>query len=122
MDIFDLSAIKLKISCSDDYTLCFLDIFNYRNTNFKYFTLNCPFSIVLGKFNKKLKLKFISYFFTAGEGNFLKPFHIDENDPFVKSLYISLNINKENSHEIKDRPKLLEQFINGIYYIKARFN
>ena len=76
----------MKISTSEDYTLCCLDIFNYKASSFKYFTLGSPFTIIL-----------------AGEGTFFKPFNLNLYDPFLKCLYFAININKVKLLNINDR-------------------
>jgi len=98
----DLAQIKIKMSVSQDLTLCFIDIFNYKNSSLKYFTLSCPFTIML-----------------AGEGNFFKPFNLNLYDPFLKCLYFSVNKNKEN--QIRDREKINEFLVSGFFF-KFNFN
>ena len=96
----DLALIKLKLSVSEDLTLCFIDIFNYKVSSFKYFSLTCPFTIML-----------------AGEGNFFKPFNLNLYDPFLKCLYFSVNKNKDN--QIKDREKINEFLVSGKLPLKS---
>lgn len=48
---------------SADYTLLYIDVFNYKNSDLKYIFLTCPFII---------------YF--SGEGNYLRPYYICESD------------------------------------------
>jgi hypothetical protein len=79
---------------SEDLTCCCLDIFNYRASSFRYFTLDTPFTVML-----------------AGEGNFFKPFNLDFNDPFVKSLYFAINLIKSETLEIDDRAKINELLV-----------
>lgn len=95
-DLDDMAQIKIKMSISDDMTLCFLDIFNYKSSSLKYFTLSCPFTIML-----------------AGEGNFFKPYSLNLTDPFLKCLYFAINKNKEN--QIRDREKIHDFLVSRIY-------
>ncbi|EGR31082.1 hypothetical protein IMG5_118070 [Ichthyophthirius multifiliis] len=62
--------IIMKISKSDDYSLCFLDIFNYQKINQKYFNIILPTIIHF-----------------SGEGNYLKPYYINIRDHFLQSLF-----------------------------------
>jgi len=57
---FSSSDFKIKLSKSVDYTLCFLDILNYQQSNLKLFYLEMPYIIYL-----------------SGNGSFLKPFYIN---------------------------------------------
>ena len=96
-DSDDLEMIKLKIGVSEDLTCCCLDIFNYRASSFRYFTLNTPFTVML-----------------AGEGGFFKPFNLDYHDPFVKSLYFAINLIKNESLDIDDRTKINELLVSEV--------
>ena len=69
---------RLKITKSDDYTLLYIDIFNYKVSDTKYLLLNCPYIIYL-----------------SGEGNFFRPFYICESDTFLLSLYFAVNQKKD---------------------------
>jgi hypothetical protein len=54
------------VTKSTDYTLLYLDFFNYKYPNTKYFSLDCPYILYL-----------------SGEGNYLRPFYICESDTFI---------------------------------------
>ena len=41
------NKLKIKISKNKDYTIVYLDIFNYLKADLKYFTLTCPYIIYL---------------------------------------------------------------------------
>ena len=103
LDPDDLTQIKIKMSVSEDLTLCFIDIFNYKTSSLKYLKLSCPFTIML-----------------AGEGNFFKPFNLNLYDPFLKCLYFSVNKNKEN--QIWDREKINEFLVSGRLISLNKFN
>ena len=76
--------VQLKFSKSNDYTLCFLDIFDFGDYSLKYLLLNIPFCIEL-----------------SGDCSFIKPLYICEDDAFWQSLYFSVNRNSNNhSNEI----------------------
>ena len=55
--------MRLKLTKSADYTLLYIDIFNYKNCDMKYIYLTCPFIICM-----------------SGEGNFLRPYYLCESD------------------------------------------
>ncbi len=58
--------IKCKVTKSTDYSLLYLDFFNYKYPTMKYFSLDCPYILYL-----------------SGEGNYLRPFYICESDTFI---------------------------------------
>jgi len=85
--------IKLKISKSADYTLLYLDIFNYKNSDLKYFFLGCPFIMML-----------------SGDGSYLRPYYLCESDPFLSCLYFA--INKSSEHDQDDeRYRIMENLV-----------
>lgn len=93
MTIEDLGFIKLKISKSADYTLLHFDIFNYKNSDLKYFFLSCPYIVIL-----------------SGEGNYLRPLYLCEGNPFLSCLYFA--INKVAEKDIEDeRYKIMENLV-----------
>jgi len=74
----NFEKVQIKFSKSNDYTQCYFDIFDYKSSNFKYFFLKIPYFIQL-----------------SGDGSFLKPLHINEDDVFCKCLYFSVNRNRK---------------------------
>lgn len=86
-------SIKLKLSKSADYTLLYLDIFNYKTYDLKYLFLTCPYIILL-----------------SGEGNYIRPFYLCESDPFISCLYFA--INKTCDHDQDDeRYRIMEKLV-----------
>ena len=85
---------KAKISKSSDYTLCYVDIFDYYQANLKYFKLDAPFLVHV-----------------SGEGNFIKPYYLCESDPFLNSLFMTVNRNI-SSRFIDDRFKIIDNLIS----------
>lgn len=80
--------IKIKITKSADYTVLYLDVFNYKKSDFKYIFLSCPFIT-----------------FLSGEGNYLRPFYVNQCDQFLVSLFFTINQNdslQENRNKILD--------------------
>ena len=83
----------MKISKSADYTQLYLDIFNYKNSDLKYFFLTYPYMILL-----------------SGEGNYIRPFYLCESDPFISCLYFAINkTNDVDSDE--DRYRIMENLV-----------
>ncbi|KAL4496239.1 hypothetical protein ABPG72_012976 [Tetrahymena utriculariae] len=86
--------VQIKFSKSIDYTLCYFDIFDYKKSNFKYFFLNIPYFICL-----------------SGDGSFIKPLNINENDVFCKCLYFSINRNRKKEI-VNERQRVMENLVN----------
>lgn len=76
----DKDLITLKFSKNKDYTSCYIDFFFYERADLSYYNLSVPFIIYL-----------------SGQGNFIRPFYIEENDPFVKAMNFIVNRNTYNS-------------------------
>lgn len=87
----EANTIRVKISKSADYTLLYLDIFNYKNSDLKYFFLMCPYILLL-----------------SGEGNYIRPFYLCESDPFLSCLYFAINKSKVMEDE---RFKIMENLV-----------
>lgn len=66
--------VTIKISKNTDYTICYLDFMVYDRADTKYFNLNSPFIISV-----------------SGEGNFLRPFYLEDRDVFFNSLFYIIN-------------------------------
>jgi len=75
-DYEDKSIVTIKFSKNKDYTNCYLDFFLYQKADIKYFKLSTPFLIYL-----------------SGEGNFLRPFYLEEDDIFFRALFFAINRN-----------------------------
>ncbi|KAL4446639.1 hypothetical protein ABPG74_005577 [Tetrahymena malaccensis] len=86
--------VQIKFSKSIDYTLCYFDIFDYKKSNFKYFFLNIPYFISL-----------------SGDGSFIKPLNVNENDVFCKCLYFSINRNRKKEI-VNERQRVMENLVN----------
>lgn len=103
--------IRMKITKSDDYSLLYLDIFNYRKKNQKYFNVTMPTIIDF-----------------SGEGSFLKPYYIWPRDHFLQSVFYSTNskriIDHGNSSDVNvfcnnykyhmQNSKIFEKFICNV--------
>lgn len=88
----DLSYVRYKVSKSSDYTLLFLDIFNYRRSDMKYFFLQCPYWLLL-----------------SGQGDYLRPYYLCESDPFISCLYYAINRNAiEPSSSDEERSHIMD--------------
>ncbi len=87
----EMDIIQIKISKSADYTLLYLDIFNYKNSDLKYFFLSCPYIVLL-----------------SGEGNYVRPYYLCESDPFLSTLHFAINRGKQMEEE---RFKILENLV-----------
>ena len=76
-DYEDKNMVTIKISKNTDYTICYLDFMVYNRPDLRYFNLTAPFVISL-----------------SGEGNFLRPFYLEDRDVFFNSLFYIINRNK----------------------------
>ena len=71
----DASSMQMKLGKSDDYTLLFIDFLDYSSPKFQnYFKL---------KMNMIIKV--------SGEGSFIKPFYLYENDSFLQCMFVVIN-------------------------------
>ncbi|CAD8201851.1 unnamed protein product [Paramecium pentaurelia] len=82
---------RFKMTKSADYTLLYIDIFNYKNCDLKYIYLTCPFIIYL-----------------SGEGNYLRPFYLCESDQFLVSLFFAVN---QTKNSIQNRQNILTNLV-----------
>ncbi|CAD8211590.1 unnamed protein product [Paramecium pentaurelia] len=82
---------RFKMTKSADYTLLYIDIFNYKNCDLKYIYLTCPFIIYL-----------------SGEGNYLRPFYLCESDQFLVSLFFAVN---QTTNSIQNRQNILTNLV-----------
>lgn len=73
-DFEDQDMVTIKISKNTDYTICNLDFLLYKGVDLKYLQLNEAFMITL-----------------SGEGNFLRPFYLEDKDVFFNSLFYIVN-------------------------------
>jgi hypothetical protein len=73
-DYEDRSIVTIKFSKNKDYTNCYLDFFVYERADLKYFTLSSPYILYL-----------------SGEGNFLRPFYLEEGDIFFRLMFFVVN-------------------------------
>lgn len=73
-DYEDRSIVTIKFSKNKDYTNCYLDFFVYERADLKYFSLASPFILYL-----------------SGEGNFLRPFYLEEGDVFLRLMFFVVN-------------------------------
>ncbi|CAD8126881.1 unnamed protein product [Paramecium sonneborni] len=83
---------RFKMTKSADYTLLYIDIFNYKNCDLKYIYLTCPFIIYL-----------------SGEGNYLRPFYLCESDQFLVSLFFAVN---QTKNSIQNRQNILTNLVS----------
>ncbi|CAD8125475.1 unnamed protein product [Paramecium sonneborni] len=83
---------RFKMTKSADYTLLYIDIFNYKNCDLKYIYLTCPFIIYL-----------------SGEGNYLRPFYLCESDQFLVSLFFAVN---QTTNSIQNRQNILTNLVS----------
>jgi hypothetical protein len=81
-DYEDRSILTIKFSKTKDYTNCYLDFFVYERANTRYFTLVSPFII---------------YF--SGDGSFLRPFYLQEDDIFYRMMFFVVNRNFESDSD-----------------------
>ena len=70
----DRSMITIKFSKSKDYTNGYLDFFAYDRADARYFNLSSPFILHL-----------------SGQGNFLRPFVLQEDDLFFRLMYFVIS-------------------------------
>ncbi|CAD8192851.1 unnamed protein product [Paramecium octaurelia] len=82
---------RFKMTKSADYSLLYIDIFNYKNCDLKYIYLTCPFIIYL-----------------SGEGNYLRPFYLCESDQFLVSLFFAVN---QTKNSIQNRQNILTNLV-----------
>ncbi len=75
----DLQYVKTKLTCSDDYTVAFLDIFNYQSPHPDLDTLN-PLVVSI-----------------SGEGCFSRPFYLPNRDPMFM-VFVALFIHRRCLH------------------------
>ena len=73
-DYEDRSMLTIKFSKNKDYTNCYLDFFLYERADPRYFRLTSPFLIYL-----------------SGQGNFIRPFYLEEGDIFYRLLFFVIN-------------------------------
>jgi len=66
----DRSILTIKFSKTKDYSNCYLEFFVYERADIRYFTLASPFLV---------------YF--SGEGSFLRPFYLQEDDIFYRMMF-----------------------------------
>ena len=76
--------VRYKFTKSSDYTLLYLDIFNYKNSDMKNFFLQCPFTLLL-----------------SGQGDNLRPYYLCECDPFISCLYFAINRSTTQVNQVK---------------------
>lgn len=86
--------VRIKLSKSADYTLLYIDIFNYKVSDLKYFFLSCPYIILL-----------------SGEGTFLRPLYLCESNPFLTCLYFAIN-RVVNQEIVDERNKIMENLVH----------
>ncbi len=79
----DMEMIRVKLTKSKDYTLAYLDFFVYDQSDTQYFTLHSPFPIYL-----------------AGEGNFIRPYYLAEDDYFLQILFYLVNRKPSSSSDL----------------------
>lgn len=84
-DYEDRSIVTIKFSKNKDYTNCYLDFFVYERADLKYFTLASPYILYL-----------------SGEGNFLRPFYLEEGDVFFRLMFFVVNREYLRSQEARD--------------------
>ena len=87
-------VLKAKLSKSTDYTVCYIDVFNYYEADLKYFKLEYPYLVHM-----------------SGEGNFVRPFYLCEADPFLNSLFMVINRNIKTRF-IDDRFKIIDNLVS----------
>jgi hypothetical protein len=66
--------VTIKISKNADYTICYFDFMVYDRADSKYFNLSSPYIITI-----------------SGEGNFLRPFYLEDRDVFFNTLFYIVN-------------------------------
>ena len=84
-DYEDRSIVTIKFSKNKDYTNCYLDFFVYERADLKYFSLVSPFILYL-----------------SGEGNFLRPFYLEEGDVFLRLMFFVVNRELIRSQDSSD--------------------
>jgi hypothetical protein len=95
-DYEDRSILTIKFSKTKDYTNCYLDFFVYERAETRYFTLSSPF---------------IKYF--SGEGSFLRPFYLQEDDIFYRMMFFVVNRNFESDNDGRDeRSRLFSNMVS----------
>ncbi len=82
--------MTIKFSKNKDYTNCYLDFFVYERADLKYFSLASPFILYL-----------------SGEGNFLRPFYLEEGDVFLRLMFFVVNRELIRGQESADEKKQL---------------
>lgn len=87
-------VLKAKLSKSTDYTLCYIDIFNYYKADLKYFKLESPYLVHL-----------------SGEGSFIRSYYLCDADPFLNALFMIINRNI-SSRFIDDRFKIIDNLVS----------
>ena len=94
-DFEDQNMVTIKISKNTDYTICYLDFLLYERADLKFFNLASPFIISL-----------------SGEGNFLRPFYLEDKDVFFNSLFMIMNRNLEKVDDTTDeKAKLFSNLV-----------
>lgn len=103
-DYEDRSIITIKFSKNKDYTNCYLDFFVYERADTRYFNLLSPFLIYL-----------------SGEGNFLRPYYLEEDDVFFRMMFfvVSRNLRSESENWQDEKDRL---FSNMVSYKKRQKN
>ncbi len=89
-DYEDRSIVTIKFSKNKDYTNCYLDFFVYERADLKYFSLSSPFILYL-----------------SGEGNFLRPFYLEEGDVFLRLMFFVVNRELIRGQDSSDEKKQL---------------
>jgi hypothetical protein len=84
-DFEDKNMVTIKISKNADYTICNLDFMVYDRANTKYFDLSSPYIITI-----------------SGEGNFLRPFYLEDRDVFFNTLFYIVNKAQEKNEKQED--------------------
>lgn len=91
----ETQQIVMKASKNTDYTIFYFDFFSYKKSNLKYFLLTSPFIVWL-----------------SGQGTFIKPFYICQQDIFLSALFFTINRNLSNAEQVADeRQKLLGNLV-----------
>ena len=88
--------IKVKFSKNVDYTQCYIDILDYKKAHLKLFYLQLPF-----------------LFYLSGVGSFIRPFYINESDPFIQCLYFAIN-RTSNALKNTERQKIMDYMVSSV--------
>ena len=89
-DYQDKQLMMMKLSKNADYTHCYMDFFLYEKTDLKYIKLTTPYIVWL-----------------SGEGTFIRPFYLCENDVFLNALFYIINRNIDKMEEVADERQKL---------------